>query len=179
MNKDFNTSLQLTGIVLFMDRIIGLISILLFIIAIYLISFDLSYFILITASIVYIIYYLLLQKISFTSPLIEIYSILSQGFQILIVYILMHSLSVKLNEEGYILLFLFSSITGMLPISIGGIGVREAIMLAGAPHLGLNSELAILIGFLFYLITLISSLPGFIIHLLSPFLKIKNYAGNY
>jgi uncharacterized membrane protein YbhN (UPF0104 family) len=179
MNKDFNSSLKLIGTILLVDRGIGFMSILVHLLAIYLLNLEYSLLILLGGVATYISYFLFLQRLSFTSPLIEICSLLSQAFQIGIVYLLMYSLQIDLNESGYVLLFLLSSIAGMLPLSIGGLGIRESVMLAGAPILHLSLEYAVLIGFLFYLITLLSSIPGFILHLYNHFINLKNYAGNY
>ncbi|MDT8394238.1 MAG: lysylphosphatidylglycerol synthase domain-containing protein [Bacteroidales bacterium] len=60
----------------------------------------------------------------------------------------------------YLLVFLVSSIVAVLPISIGGMGVRELTFLYGAQFLGINSALAVSISLVFYLITAVVSFGG-------------------
>jgi hypothetical protein len=62
--------------------------------------------------------------------------------------------------EDYLLVFLVSSIVAVLPISIGGMGVRELTFLYGSQYLGINSELAVSISLMFYLITALVSFTG-------------------
>ena len=53
----------------------------------------------------------------------------------------------------YSVLFLVSSVVAMLPLTIGGTGARELTFLWGAGILNIDSEKAIAIAFLFYLIS--------------------------
>ncbi len=60
----------------------------------------------------------------------------------------------------YLLVFLISSIVAVLPISIGGMGVRELTFLYGARFLGIDQDLAVSISLMFYIITALVSLAG-------------------
>ena len=60
----------------------------------------------------------------------------------------------------YLTLFLISSIVAVLPISIGGIGVRELTFLYGFALIGGDTTMAVTFSLLFFLITAISSLMG-------------------
>lgn len=53
----------------------------------------------------------------------------------------------------YSVLFLVSSVVAMLPLTIGGTGARELTFLWGAVFLNIDSEKAVAIAFLFYLIS--------------------------
>lgn len=53
----------------------------------------------------------------------------------------------------YSVLFLISSVVAMLPLTIGGAGARELTFLYGASLLDVDSEKAVAIAFLFYLIS--------------------------
>ncbi|MBE2229179.1 MAG: flippase-like domain-containing protein [Chitinophagaceae bacterium] len=83
-----------------------------------------------------------------------------QAVQVLECYLLMAALGIPLSTDAYILLFLISSVFTVLPLSIGGLGVREMVFLEGARWLSLDSEKAVLLSFLFYLSSLISAAPG-------------------
>jgi len=60
----------------------------------------------------------------------------------------------------YLLIFLVSSIVAVLPVSIGGVGLRELTFLYGAEFLELNVTLSIAISLMFYLITVVVSFSG-------------------
>lgn len=60
----------------------------------------------------------------------------------------------------YLTLFLLSSVIAVLPISIGGIGLRELTFLYGLSLLGLNPDGGVTFSLLFFLITAFASLIG-------------------
>ncbi|WP_457607193.1 lysylphosphatidylglycerol synthase transmembrane domain-containing protein [Nitratifractor sp.] len=57
-------------------------------------------------------------------------------------------------------LFLLSSVAAVLPISVGGVGVREFVFLYGFTLLGLPPDPGVAFSLLFFLITALSSLKG-------------------
>ena len=64
--------------------------------------------------------------------------------------------------SNYILLFLVASVISIIPISIGGVGLRELTFLYGANLLSSDSELGIAIAMVFFVINIICSLNGLI-----------------
>jgi uncharacterized membrane protein YbhN (UPF0104 family) len=86
--------------------------------------------------------------------------ILVQGIQVLAVYVIMLSLGLKFHDPTLIFLFLLSSIASVLPLTIGGLGIREIVFLYGASHFGLQQESAVVISLIFFLITVASSAIG-------------------
>ncbi len=60
----------------------------------------------------------------------------------------------------YLTLFLISSVVAVLPISVGGIGVRELTFLYGFGLIGSDTTTAVTFSLLFFLITALSSLLG-------------------
>lgn len=62
--------------------------------------------------------------------------------------------------SDYLLLFLISSVLATLPLSVGGIGIRELTLLYGAGILGDKGVEAVLFSLLFFTITALSSLVG-------------------
>lgn len=98
-----------------------------------------------------------------------IYSVFVQAFQfIMLVFVLA---AVGKHDQLFTYLFIFgiSSIAANLPISIGGIGIREFIFAAGAQFFGLIPEQAVLLSMSFYFISFLVSLPGIIWVFHSPF----------
>lgn len=92
------------------------------------------------------------------------WSLLSQGVQILAAFIILYSITDVFSHEGmkYMFLFLLSSIMASVPISLGGIGLRELTFLHGAAFLHLNAEQAVALSVIFYLLSLSIALPGMV-----------------
>jgi hypothetical protein len=78
------------------------------------------------------------------------YSMGVQLLQLLCVFIIILALgNSNDNTTEYLLVFLVSSIIAVLPISIGGMGVRELTFLYGAQLLGIDQNLAVSISLSF------------------------------
>lgn len=89
-----------------------------------------------------------------------IWGLLVQGMQVICVYLIMKALTISWSDSGYLFLFLLSSIAAVLPLTVGGLGIREIVFLQGSALLGLTEGKAVVISIIFYLITVFSSLPG-------------------
>lgn len=74
--------------------------------------------------------------------------------------LLLKAMSVNSQFSEYILLFLFSSIVTIVPVTIGGLGARELSFLWGQNVLHVEINSAITLGLLFFLITVLSSFVG-------------------
>ena len=88
------------------------------------------------------------------------YSALVQLAQLIAVWGIMKSLGIELNQIAYLVIFLVSSIVSVIPLTIGGIGSREATFFYGASLLGLNENISVGISVIFFLITAFVSLLG-------------------
>lgn len=124
------------------------------------------------------VYHLLVRKF-ISAQLVtlktEFLSLLVQLFQCMCAYCILKAIDVSTNELIYIIVFLISSIASLFPLSIGGLGAREYTFMVAATYFHLDTEKAIAIGFLFYIISLFVSLFGsyFIFKTISP---VKTYA---
>ena len=94
----------------------------------------------------------------FTTTLIL--GIMVQFLQVLAIYMIMLAVDLPIREPAYIFIFLVSSLVSVLPLTIGGLGIRELVFLQGAAYFGLDKESSVIISLIFYLLTLISSLAG-------------------
>ncbi|MCZ4408947.1 lysylphosphatidylglycerol synthase transmembrane domain-containing protein [Cryomorphaceae bacterium 1068] len=65
----------------------------------------------------------------------------------------------------YFVLFLVSSIAAMLPISFGGVGLRELVFLYASQELPIDETAAVALGLVFFLITALSSFIGVFLRL--------------
>jgi len=88
------------------------------------------------------------------------YGFIVQLLQLACAWFLLLALGETENHLSYLLIFLVSSAVAVLPISIGGVGVRELTFLYGSQLLLVDMNMAVGISFLFYLITAIVSLGG-------------------
>ncbi|MCF8234206.1 MAG: flippase-like domain-containing protein [Bacteroidales bacterium] len=75
----------------------------------------------------------------------------------------------------YLLLFLISSIVSTIPISVGGVGVREITFLYGAELMQLNINQSVALSFMFYLMTVVVSLSGIYYSFKPEKLRIKSH----
>lgn len=90
-------------------------------------------------------------------------SMMVQILQLICVWVIILAMQgVDQHLGEYLLVFLVSSIVAVLPISIGGMGVRELTFLYGAQFLGIDQDLAISISLMFYLVTALVSLGGLV-----------------
>jgi uncharacterized membrane protein YbhN (UPF0104 family) len=85
-----------------------------------------------------------------------------QGTQVVCVYLIMATLGIPLNVSEYVFIFLISSVVSVLPLTVGGLGIREVVFLEGSKLFGLLQETSVVISLLFYLITLLTSAIGLI-----------------
>jgi uncharacterized membrane protein YbhN (UPF0104 family) len=88
------------------------------------------------------------------------YGFIVQLLQVVCAWFLLLSLGETENLLAYLVIFLVSSAVAVLPISIGGVGVRELTFLYGSQLLNVDITIAVGISFLFYLVTAVVSLGG-------------------
>ncbi|WP_457596725.1 lysylphosphatidylglycerol synthase transmembrane domain-containing protein [Hydrogenimonas sp.] len=83
-----------------------------------------------------------------------------QGLQLLSAWSLLMAIDVSAWRLEYLTLFLVSSVVAVLPLTIGGVGVRELTFLYGLEAIGQPPESGVSFSFLFFIITALSSLVG-------------------
>lgn len=72
-------------------------------------------------------------------------------------------LGVMLDTNEYLILYLIASVlAAVLPVTVGGIGIRELTFIAGSRLLGIDSEIGVTFAIIFYLVYFASSLIGLI-----------------
>lgn len=92
---------------------------------------------------------------------VMLYSFAIQGLQMCAATFILFSLNGSVQDvESYMFLFLASSIASAIPITLGGIGAREMAFVIGSQYLGTNEAVAVSLSLIFYVTSLISSLPG-------------------
>jgi len=170
LNKSHKTNLKHLISATLLDRISGMIAII--ILALLLTLFVNLSFIgpwikwVVTALLIttYPVYYFVLRLVfkNFISvfKLTNLYSLGVQLAQLLCAYIILKSLFISDLYIEYMTLFLLSSIVAVLPFTIGGIGARELVFIFGADYLFIDKNTAVAFSILFFLITAVSSFTG-------------------
>lgn len=101
------------------------------------------------------------------------YSSVVQLFQLACVLLILQSLGIEEHVMEYLFIFLVSSALSVLPVTIGGIGIRELVFLYGARWLGLEENTSIGISMLFFAITAVISFIGVYYHFRKPKLEVQ------
>ncbi len=83
-----------------------------------------------------------------------------QFLQLICAWMILKSLGIEDMTIEYLTLFLVSSVVAVLPLTIGGVGIRELTFLYGLEFLGVEPSLGVTFSFLFFAITALSSLTG-------------------
>ena len=83
-----------------------------------------------------------------------------QLLQLIAAFFIVYAIGYESNLLIFLTLFLLSSVIAVLPISIGGIGVRELTFVYGLTLLGLEASGGVAFSLIFFLITACSSLLG-------------------
>jgi uncharacterized membrane protein YbhN (UPF0104 family) len=89
-----------------------------------------------------------------------VFSIIVQLLQMFTFLAILLSLGINSHIIDFLILFFISSIVSVIPISIGGVGLRELTFLYGLEYLHLNPAYGVIGAFLFFVISIISSAIG-------------------
>ncbi len=90
-----------------------------------------------------------------------------QSMQLLTIICLLMAQGFSGKFAPYLLSFLFSSLAAVIPFSLGGGGIRDALFLTLARQFNLTEDMAVYLSFGFYLISIIVALLG-IYYVLRP-----------
>lgn len=94
------------------------------------------------------------------APRILLLSLATQASQLVCTAVLLFAMGITHQLADYALLFLASSIATVVPVSVGGIGVRELVFLRGSTLLGVSEPAAVGVSFLFDLIVSATAISG-------------------
>jgi uncharacterized protein (TIRG00374 family) len=110
-----------------------------------------------------------------------IFSFLLQFTVILNYYLAARALGINLNLTSFIFIVPVVSTIAMIPVSIGGIGLRENSMVFIMVAMGVNNEKAALCSFLILFMIILMGIIGGIIYITRPYFESrfkKNNTGN-
>jgi uncharacterized membrane protein YbhN (UPF0104 family) len=83
-----------------------------------------------------------------------------QSMQILVIICLLLAQDFNGKFAPYLLSFLISSLASIIPFSLGGGGVRDALFLTASSQFGIATDMAVYLSFGFYLISILVALLG-------------------
>jgi uncharacterized membrane protein YbhN (UPF0104 family) len=83
-----------------------------------------------------------------------------QSMQILVIICLLLAQDFNGKFAPYLLSFLISSLASIIPFSLGGGGVRDALFLTASSEFGIATDMAVYLSFGFYLISILVALFG-------------------
>ena len=93
-------------------------------------------------------------------------SLLNQIVQGFVIVLLLYGLKVPIHlYDEYLLVFFISSLATILPITIGGVGIREFVFLEAARISEIEQNTAVALSVLFFAIGALSSMAGSIVKL--------------
>jgi len=93
-------------------------------------------------------------------------SFLFQGVVILVVFLNAKALGLSVPVAALAVFVPLISLAGMLPISVNGLGIREALYLLLFGRIGVPADAAVSMALLYFAVTLAASLPGGIVYAL-------------
>ena len=172
LKKYYNQKLAPILKALLFDRVSGLIALiflamLLFVFSQYAII-SLKYLAILGVLLVYPIFFLVSRYFNLFMKYFNITSFLGIGvqlLQLLSAVAIIYALPQKLPLIEFLVLFLISSVVAVLPLTIGGVGIRELTFLYGLNYINVNASNGVAFSFLFFIITMLSSLIGlFFLH---------------
>ncbi len=167
LNKNYKLPAKRVFWALFFDRLSGLwaialitVSLIIFIPQINIhLSIPLGVFVVGTAA-----YYIVAHRFfkDYTHYFWEAHAkaIVVQSLQVVTVLFILLALHFNGKFSPYLFTFLVSSLSAVVPITVGGLGAREYIFIHFAPLFNMDTNLAVVVSLLFYLTSAVISLLG-------------------
>lgn len=84
-----------------------------------------------------------------------------QVLQMLVAVIILSGMDISLNLMGdYLIVFLLSSFATIIPITVGGIGIREIVFITASQYTAIEEDKAVAFSLVFFAINAISAAAG-------------------
>jgi uncharacterized membrane protein YbhN (UPF0104 family) len=95
-------------------------------------------------------------------------SLAFQAFVIAVVFLNARALSLAVPLSAVAVFVPLVSLAGMVPVSVNGLGVREALYILLFGQVGVSPELAVSLALVYLAVTVVASLPGGLVYALQP-----------
>lgn len=189
LKKHYRQSVKDLVRIIFDDRLSGLVIIVVYLLLFVSLGLDELplpyreyYWILIPIVLVAYYVFLYLTGKESTSAFAKVlsYSFVVQGLQMTAASLILVSLAGwNASILNYMFLFLISSIASAIPITMGGVGARELAFILGSDYLGTSEPIALSLCVLFYLTSLVSSIPGLLFVIKPSLIEEKEHKGTH
>ncbi|MCH7397530.1 flippase-like domain-containing protein [Belliella sp. DSM 107340] len=176
LNKHFKIPVKSLLQAVLLDRLGGLVSIILLLLGLLLVvdidliiiqeiplSLIAIILILLTLPVFYLITKYLFGKFLPSFLQANGFSLLGQISQMIAAYFILLALGIDEKILEYQFIFLLSSIVAVLPLTIGGVGARELVFIYSHEYIGIDKNAAVAFSLIFFLISAIASLIGSIL----------------
>jgi len=92
------------------------------------------------------------------------YSMIVHGLNVLVTVAILAALpdSSLDNWIAYTILFFLAGVASLLPITVGGVGIREIFFVLATAYFAIDVEIGVALSFVFFVVNLLVSLPGLI-----------------
>lgn len=177
LKKNYECKVKRVVALLLSDRVSGLVAIVIYILillSIFISDLPIPYqdygWVMIPFAVAgyYAVVYFICKSTIGQSWLVLLYSMVIQGLQMGAAILIANGIGCEVcMMPDYVFLFFISSIASAIPVSIGGVGLREATFAFGSQYLNVDDGQAVALSIVFYLTSLVASLPG-IAYMLKP-----------
>lgn len=177
LKKNYECKVKRVVALLLSDRVSGLVAIVIYILillSIFISDLPIPYqdygWVMIPFAVAgyYAVVYFICKSTIGQSWLVLLYSMVIQGLQMGAAILIANGIGCEVcRMPDYVFLFFISSIASAIPVSIGGVGLREATFAFGSQYLNVDDGQAVALSIVFYLTSLVASLPG-IAYMLKP-----------
>lgn len=174
LNKKLSAPYKKTGAAVLMDRFSGLLGLGILLCIYGVIVLNNKWFdaiLIIGCALSILIFYIVNRKFFkyflFSFWMTLFLGLLVQAIQVIGLYFILTAIHISVNHQQWIFIFLTASVVSVLPLSLGGgLGTREVVFAEGATYFHLDPHVGVIISLLFYLSSVVGSLPGayFIFH---------------
>ncbi len=168
LKKHRKVSFRKLVLVMLFDRVTGVISLvfMILLLSIFIPESGLNIYILAVAAVLIVAIFYLTVRMKFRSYFrhlnrTNLQSLGVQISQMICAFLILRALAEDHNTLTYLVIFLVSSLAAVIPLTIGGIGLREMAFLYAAKLFNLNVTVSLSLSLLFFLITAIVSLAAF------------------
>ena len=182
LNKQFNWSVKKLSAALLIDRLMGLVAIVLLLVSFFIFipyfkNLSLIWIFPVLMMLIIVISYYITKRLfpsfvqAYKKALIQ--SIILQSLQCLCIVFIMESITEIDNYAPYLILFLVSSVLSIF--SFSGVGIRELVFYQASIIFVFDTTSLVTTGVLFSAMTAFVSLFGIVFHFMKPEKYIKEY----
>lgn len=94
--------------------------------------------------------------------------------QVVCVYFIVYAMGYQSHAQVYLIIFLLSSLATVIPVTVGGLGMREMVFLFATSYFGVPTSTGLAVSLTFFMVTAVSSCGGIFVRFRLPLTWKKN-----